>query len=182
MRHISRLTLSFVSLALACAFGASGSAWAQGEAPKPKTEESAEPKREENKDSKREEKTEKRDDKTDANTDANADAKSEQKPKATRDDKSAEKSADKKNLADNAAYLRKLAQLIRARSPGVTNLGSGTAVVRFRLGASGAPNSVAIVSASTPKHGELARSIVSGLKAPPPPGGAYDGLQSFRFH
>lgn len=178
MRHISRLTLSFVALVLACAYGASGPALAQGEAPKPKTEESAEPKLEENKDTKRDENTEKRDDKSDA--------KSEQKAKATRDDKSAEKpsekSADKKNLADNAAYLRKLAQLIRARSPGVTNLGSGTAVVRFRLGASGAPNSVAIVSASTPKHGELARSIISGLKAPPPPGGAYDGLQSFRFH
>ncbi len=182
MRHISPLTLSFVALAFACAFGASGPAWAQGEALKPKTEESVEPKLEENKDLSREEKTEKRDDKSDANTGA----KSEQKAKATRDDKSAEKSseksADKKNLADNAAYLRKLAQLIRARSPGVTNLGSGTAVVRFRLGASGAPNSVAIVSASTPKHGELARSIISGLKAPPPPGGAYDGLQSFRFH
>jgi hypothetical protein len=28
----------------------------------------------------------------------------------------------------------------------------------------------------------LAHSIVSGLRAPPPPGGSYDGVQSFRFH
>ncbi|MBM3553224.1 MAG: hypothetical protein FJX45_16050 [Alphaproteobacteria bacterium] len=174
MRHISRLTLSFVALALAGALGASGPAWAQGEAPKPKAEDSAEPKREENKETKREEKTEKRDDK--------AEARSEQKAKATRDDKSAEKVTEKKSRADSAAYMRRLGQLIRARSPGVTSLGSGSAVVRFRLGASGAPNSVTIVSASTPKHGELARSIVSGLRAPPPPGGAYDGMQSFRFH
>ena len=74
-----------------------------------------------------------------------------------------------------------LGQLIRARPPGATNLGEGTAVIRFRLGASGAPNSVTVVSASTPRHRELARSIVSGLRAPPP-GGFYDGLQSFRFH
>lgn len=174
MRQISRLTIGLSALAFACTLGASGPVRAQSEAPKPKAEESAEPKREDTKDTKGEEKTEKRDDKSDAQN--------ERKAKAAQSDTSAEKSADKKNRADNAAYLRKLGQLIRARSPGVTNLGSGTAVVRFRLGASGAPNNVAIVSASTPKHGELARSIVSGLKAPPPPGGSYDGVQSFRFH
>lgn len=171
MRHISRLTL-LSTLVFAFALGANGPARALDEATKPKTEESAEPKREESKDTKREEKTEKRE----------TGAQSEQKPKPARDEKSAEKSTEKKNKADSAAYLRKLAQLIRARSPGATNLGDGSAVVRFRLGASGAPNSVTVVSASTPKHGELARSIVSGLRAPPPPGGSYDGVQSFRFH
>jgi outer membrane biosynthesis protein TonB len=170
MRQISRLMIGLSALAFAGVFGASAPVKAQSEAPKPKAEESAEPKREESKDTKREEKTETRDDKTDA--------KSEQKTKATRD----EKAADKKSKADNAAYLRKLAQLIRARSPGATQLGEGSAIVRFRLGASGAPNSVTVVSASTPRHGQLARSIVSGLKAPPPPGGSYDGIQSFRFH
>ncbi|MGJ0397352.1 MAG: hypothetical protein ACR65U_14105 [Methylocystis sp.] len=170
MRQFSRLTIGLSALAFACALGASGPARAQAEAPKPNAEGNAEPKRDENKDTKREEKSEKRDD--------NSDARSEQKAKATRDDKAAEK----KSKVDSAAYMRKLGQLIRSRSPGVTNLGSGTAVVRFRLGASGAPNHVAIVSASTPKHGELARSIVSGLRAPPPPGGSYDGVQSFRFH
>ena len=174
MRQISRLTIGLSALAFACALGASGPVRAQGEAPKPQAEDKTEPKPEEHKDAKPEEKAEKRDDK--------AKAQSEQKAKPARDEKSAEKSVDKKSKADSAAYLRKLAQLIRARSPGVTNLGSGTAVVRFRLGASGAPSSIAIVSASTPKHGELARSIVSGLKAPPPPGGFYDGVQSFRFH
>jgi hypothetical protein len=173
MRHISRLTL-LSTLVFVFALGANGPARALDEATKPKAEESAEPKREESKDTKREEKTEKREDKTDAPR--------EQKPKAARDEKSAEKSTEKKNKADGAAYLRKLAQLIRARSPGATNLGDGSAVIRFRLGASGAPNSVTVVSASTPKHGELARSIVSGLRAPPPPGGSYDGVQSFRFH
>ncbi len=133
----------------------------------------AEPKREESKDTKSEEKTEKREVKTDAGRD--------EKPKAARDEK-AEKAADKKKHADNSAYLRKLGQMIRARSPGVTNLGEGSAVVRFRLGASGAPSTVTLVSASTPRHGQLARSIVSGLRAPPPPGGSYDGVQSFRFH
>jgi hypothetical protein len=170
MRQISRLTIGLSALAFACALGASGPVRAQGETPKPTTEDKAEPKPEEHKDAKPERKAERRDDKVKAQ--------SEQKPKTARD----EKSADKKSKADSAAYMRKLAQIIRARSPGVTNLGSGTAVVRFRLSASGAPNSVAIVSASTPRHGELARSIVSGLKAPPPPGGSYDGLQSFRFH
>ncbi|MBM3563112.1 MAG: hypothetical protein FJX48_08165 [Alphaproteobacteria bacterium] len=178
MRHISRLTLGFMALAVACTLGASGAARAQAEAPKPKAEESAEPKREENKDTKREEKSEKRDDKTDA--------RSEQKAKAAREEKAAakaaEKAAEKKSRADSGAYARKLAQLIRARSPGASNMGEGSAVVRFRLSASGAPNSVAVVSASTPRHGQLARSIVSGLRAPPPPGGSYDGVQSFRFH
>ncbi|TLG73745.1 hypothetical protein [Methylocystis sp. B8] len=171
MRHISRLTLSLSAIALACALGASGPARALDEAPKPKVEESAEPKREESKDTKREDKTEKREDK--------AGAQSEEKQKSARDEKAA---AEKKSKADSAAYLRKLAQLIRARSPGATNLGEGSAVIRFRLGASGAPSGVTVVSASTPKHGELARSIVSGLRAPPPPGGSYDGVQSFRFH
>jgi hypothetical protein len=170
MRHISRLTLSLSALAFACALGASGPARALDEAQKPKAEDSAEPKREESKEAKPEAKTEKREEKTDAGR--------EQKPKAARD----EKSADKKKRADTSAYLRKLGQLIRARSPGTTSLGEGSAVVRFRLGAAGAPNSVAVVSASTPRHGELARSIVSGLRAPPPPGGSYDGVQSFRFH
>ena len=173
MRHISRLTLSLSALAFACALGASGPARALDEAQKPKAEDSAEPKREDSKDTKSEEKTEKREEKTDAGR--------EQKPKAARDEKS-EKAADKKKHADNSAYLRKLGQLIRARSPGTTSLGEGSAVVRFRLGAAGAPNSVTVVSASTPRHGELARSIVSGLRAPPPPGGSYDGVQSFRFH
>ena len=173
MRHISRLTL-LSALVFAFALGANGSARALDEATKPKTEESAEPKREESKDTKQEDKSEKREDKTDAQR--------EQKPKATSDERSAEKAPEKKNKADSAAYLRKLGQLIRARSPGASNLGEGSAVVRFRLGASGAPNSVTVVSASTPKHGELARSIVSGLRAPPPPGGSYDGVQSFRFH
>lgn len=174
MRQISRLTIGLSALAFACALGASAPVWAQSDAPKPTTEDKTEPKPDEHKDAKPEGKAEKRDDKVKAQ--------SEQKPKAARDEKSAEKSVDKKSKADSAAYLRKLGQLIRARSPGVTSLGSGTAVVRFRLGASGAPNHVAIVSASTPKHGELARSIVSGMRAPPPPGGSYDGLQSFRFH
>lgn len=173
MRHISRLTLSLSALAFACALGASGPARAIEEAQKPKTEEGAEQKREESKDTKSEEKTEKREEKTDAGR--------EQKPKAARDEK-AEKAADKKKHADNSAYLRKLGLIIRARSPGVTNLGEGSAVVRFRLGASGAPSTVTLVSASTPRHGQLARSIVSGLRAPPPPGGSYDGVQSFRFH
>ncbi|MCQ4188021.1 hypothetical protein [Methylocystis suflitae] len=174
MRHISRLTLSLSALAFACALGASGPARALDEAQKPKAEDSAEPKREDSKETKPEEKTEKREEKTDAGR--------EQKPKAARDEKSAEKSADKKKTADTSAYLRKLGQLIRARSPGTTSLGEGSAVVRFRLGASGAPDSVTLVSASTPRHGQLARSIVSGLRAPPPPGGSYDGVQSFRFH
>ena len=126
MRHISRLTLSFSALAFACALGASGPARALDEAQKPKAEDSAEPKREDSKDTKSEEKTEKREEKTDAGR--------EQKPKAARDEK-AEKAADKKKHADNSAYLRKLGQLIRARSPGMTNLGEGSAVVRFRLGA-----------------------------------------------
>jgi hypothetical protein len=174
MRHISRLTLSLSALAFACALGASGPARALDEAQKPKAEDSAEPKREDSKDKKSEEKTEKREEKTDTGR--------EQKPKAARDEKSDEKSADKKKHADTTDYLRKLGQLIRARSPGTTSLGEGSAVVRFRLGASGAPASVTLVSASTPRHGQLARSIVSGLRAPPPPGGSYDGVQSFRFH
>ncbi|MFO1126072.1 MAG: hypothetical protein U1E25_12960 [Methylocystis sp.] len=174
MRHISRLTLGFMALAFACALGASGAARAQAEAPKPKAEESAEPKAEESKEKKHEEKAEKRDDKTDG--------RSEQKAKAAREEKAAEKAAEKKSRAESGAYARKLAQLIRARSPGASNIGEGSAVVRFRLSASGAPNSVAVVSASTPRHGQLARQIVSGLRAPPPPGGSYDGVQSFRFH
>ena len=164
MRHTSRLTLSLSALAFICALGASGPARALDEAQKPKAEDS--------KDMKSEEKTEKREEKTDVGR--------EQKPKAARDEK-AEKAADKKKHADNSAYLRKLGQLIRARSPGTTVSGEESAVVRFRLGAAGAPNSVAVVSASTPRHGQLARSIVSGLRAPPP-GGSYDGVQSFRFH
>lgn len=175
MRHISRLTLSLSALAFAGVLGASGPARALDEAQKPKAEDSAEPKREDSKGTKSaEEKTEKREEKTDAGR--------EQKPKAARDEKSAEKSVDKKKHADTSAYLRKLGQLIRARSPGTTSLGEGSAVVRFRLGASGAPDNVTLVSASTPRHGQLARSIVSGLRAPPPPGGSYDGVQSFRFH
>jgi hypothetical protein len=173
MRHISRLTLGLSALAFACALGASGPARAIDEAPKPKTEEGAEPKREESKDAKREDKTEKPEEKTGAQND--------RKAKAARDEKHVEKPTDKSRVED-AAYLRKLGQVIRARSPGVTNLGEGSAVVRFRLGASGAPSSVTIVSASTPRHGQLARSIVSGMRAPPPPGGSYDGVQSFRFH
>ncbi|MCQ4188299.1 hypothetical protein [Methylocystis suflitae] len=125
-----------------------------------------------------------REEKTEAKPAETTEAKPAEKTDAKHEEKQ-EKRAEKptaKQTADHGAYLRKLGQLIRARSPGMTNLGEGKAVVHFHLGASGATDSVSVISATTPRHGELARSIVSGLRAPPPPGGSYQGVQSFRFH
>lgn len=162
MRHIFRLILCLGALAIAGALGASEPALARDDKPEAAREEKTEAKPTENTEAKPAEKT---------------DAKHEEK----KQDKRAEKPTAKQ-AADHGAYLRKIGQLIRARSPGTTNLGEGKAVVRFRLGPTGATSGVSIISATTPRHGELARSIVSGLRAPPPPGGSYEGVQNFRFH
>ncbi len=162
MRQTFYVTFAVCALAIAGALGASEAALARDDKPEAAREEKTEAKPAEKTEAKPEEKT---------------DAKHEEK----KQDKRAEKPGAKQT-ADHGAYLRKIGQLIRARSPGTTNLGEGKAVVRFRLGPTGAPSGVSIISATTPRHGELARSIVSGLRAPPPPGGSYEGVQNFRFH
>lgn len=163
MRHIFRLASSLGALTIAGALCVGAPALARDDKPEAAQGEKTE--------------TAKPAEKTEAKPAEKTDAKREEKAQGKRAEK-----PTAKEQADRAAYLRKLAKLIQARAPGTTNLGEGKAVVRFRLGASGAADSVSVLSASTPRHGELARSIVSGLRAPPPPGGSYDGVQSFRFH
>lgn len=55
------------------------------------------------------------------------------------------------------------------------------ATARFHVDGAGRIDNLDIVSASTPAHAQIVRSIFSGVSAPRPPGGSYNGVQSFRF-
>ncbi len=78
-------------------------------------------------------------------------------------------------------FAASLAGRIRARAPSRTGASPGAATARFHVDGAGRIDNLDIVSASTPAHAQIVRSIFSGVSAPPPPGGSYNGVQSFRF-
>jgi hypothetical protein len=81
-----------------------------------------------------------------------------------------------------ADYGMDLARRIRARAPGATGAGAGAATARFHIDASGAIDALRVISASTPAHADALRGMLLGLRAPPPPGGSFDAVQTIRFH
>ncbi len=78
-------------------------------------------------------------------------------------------------------YAALLAIAIRRHTPTATSVGSCTARVQFHVNAYGAIVGIS-ASGSNPAVAALARRIVASIHAPPPPGGAFYGVQNFIFH
>jgi protein TonB len=78
-------------------------------------------------------------------------------------------------------FLGLLYSEIAKRTPTVSP-GPGSATASFHIDASGKLDRVTIAQASSAKHGEIVRKILTGLQVPPPPTGSFEGSQKFNFH
>lgn len=79
-------------------------------------------------------------------------------------------------------FLGLLYSEIAKRTPTVSPAGPGSATASFHIDASGKVDRVTIAQASSVKHGEVVRKILTGLQGPPPPTGSFEGSQKFNFH
>jgi protein TonB len=78
-------------------------------------------------------------------------------------------------------FLALAAAALRRHTPGSTTLGPGDAEVTFRVTAGG---DIADISATgtSASHVALVCKLVSSIRLPPPPGGAFVASQAFAFH
>lgn len=79
-------------------------------------------------------------------------------------------------------FLGLLYSEIAKRTPMSSKSGAGSATANFHIDATGRVDKVTIARSSSPKHAEIVRKILTGLQAPPPPAGSFDGTQTFNFH
>ncbi|WP_245278237.1 energy transducer TonB [Methylosinus sp. PW1] len=79
-------------------------------------------------------------------------------------------------------FLGLLYSEIAKRTPMTSPAGPGSATASFHIDAAGKIDKVTIAQSSSPKHADIVRKILSGLIAPPPPGGSFEGSQRFNFH
>lgn len=79
-------------------------------------------------------------------------------------------------------FLGLLYSEIAKRTPMTSPAGPGSATASFHIDAAGKVDQVTIAQSSSPKHADIVRKILSGLIAPPPPGGSFEGSQRFNFH
>jgi hypothetical protein len=79
-------------------------------------------------------------------------------------------------------FLGLLYSEIAKRTPMSNPSGPGSATASFHIDAAGRVDKVTIARSSSPKHAEIVRKILTGLQAPPPPAGSFDGSQTFNFH
>lgn len=96
-------------------------------------------------------------------------------------DSSKEKGLPKASQKQIAKYKSKVALSIASQARKQGSIGNGQAVVSFRIADNGKVTGVVVKSASSPKHAESARRIVSNIHAGPPPGGEILLSQRFRF-
>ncbi|MBY6242563.1 energy transducer TonB [Methylosinus sp. Sm6] len=79
-------------------------------------------------------------------------------------------------------FLGLLYSEIAKRTPMNNTSGPGSATANFHIDAAGRVDKVTIARSSSAKHAELVRKILTGLQAPPPPAGSFEGSQTFNFH
>jgi hypothetical protein len=78
-------------------------------------------------------------------------------------------------------YLSLLYAEIAKHTPEENVAGPGEVTASFVVGASGAVEKVTIEKTSSPAHAEIVKKILASVAAPPPPGGAMDLGQTFKF-
>lgn len=78
-------------------------------------------------------------------------------------------------------YLGLLYAEIAKHTPEENAAGPGEVTASFIVGAAGKVEKVTIDRTTSPAHADIVRKILSEVATPPPPGGAMDVGQTFRF-
>jgi outer membrane biosynthesis protein TonB len=79
-------------------------------------------------------------------------------------------------------FLGLLYSEIAKHTPKDNKSGPGAVTASFRVNASGRIDNVSITNSSSAAHASIVRKILASVQAPPPPNGAFDVSQSFKFH
>ena len=108
-------------------------------------------------------------------------------PKATKQETTqptAEKQQQKKSKSTLSvdAYKRLIAGKIAARAQGRNLHGPGEVIAAFRVNEDGQIDQITIKKSSSPALSEHVKTILSGVKAPPPPEGTIYLGQHFKFN
>lgn len=98
------------------------------------------------------------------------------------EEKRADVAASSASGLSQSKFLGLLYSEISKRTPARNTSGAGSATAKFHVDAAGRVDSVTIVASTSPTHAEIVRNIFAGLQGPPPPGGSFDGSQTFNFH
>jgi TonB family protein len=85
-------------------------------------------------------------------------------------------------VMSESKFLGALYSEIEKHTPAETTLGDGEVTASFHVNASGRIDRVRIDKTSSPAHAEAVKQILGAVVAPPPPGGAMDVGQTFKFH
>jgi len=92
------------------------------------------------------------------------------------------KTSERRTGLSKANYLRLLAAEIRRHTPRRVDISVGSADVAFTIGASGRVARYEMTSVTNRAQVEpFVRRIMAAIRMPPPPGGAFETMQSFRF-
>jgi outer membrane biosynthesis protein TonB len=78
-------------------------------------------------------------------------------------------------------YLSALYAEIARHTPEDNPAGPGEVTASFVVGPSGKVEKVTIDKTSSPAHAEIVKKILAAVLTPPPPGGAMDVGQTFKF-
>ncbi|MFO1126073.1 MAG: hypothetical protein U1E25_12965 [Methylocystis sp.] len=99
--------------------------------------------------------------------------------------------ASERDDGARAAYAARISQMLRARTyldvsaqrfrMDPRRPSRGFARIQFEIDPSGSVHKFRVMEASSDLHARKAEEIVSGLRAPPPPGGRFAAEQSFNF-
>lgn len=103
------------------------------------------------------------------------------KPAAATAPAAARPAAPSGSAMSESKYLSLLYAEIAKHTPGDNPAGPGEVTASFVVGASGKVEKVTIDKTSSPAHAEIVKKILAEVVTPPPPGGAMDVGQTFKF-
>ena len=72
-------------------------------------------------------------------------------------------------------------EIARSR-PEKNSAGPGVVHASFRVNGSGKIDNVSIKNSTSPAHADIVKKMLARVQTPPPPGGAFEGSQEFKFH
>ncbi len=78
-------------------------------------------------------------------------------------------------------FLGLLYSEISRHTPPENKSGPGEVAASFRVNAQGRIDTVSIGKSSSPAHAEIVKAILAKVQAPPPPAGAFEASQTFKF-
>lgn len=93
-----------------------------------------------------------------------------------------EVNSSKASEKEISKYKSKVSGLIAIQARRLPPVGDGSASAGFRVNDRGNIDGISIKSASSSRHAEAAKKILSGVHAGPPPAGPILLNQNFRFH